>query len=320
MKNKFENVKVKKLPKSEVEIEADIIASALTEAREIAIKKAQETLEIPGFRVGHVPANVVIKQVGEMKLLEQAAGIALDAEYGNIISEHGIRAIGMPKITITKLAPGNPLSFKIVTTVLPEISLENYSEIAKKENSEKEEVFTATDEEAEKVADDLKKRDEKNFKDSEDLRKKIKENIIEQKKFQAKEKKRLAMAEKMIASASIDLPELLVEHELEQMLNQFRSDIERAGLTYEGYLQQINKKEEDIKKEWRKNAENKASLQLILNHIASKENIKPDEKLVKKEMEHILNHFKDADRFRVRMYVENLLLNEAVFQFLEGAK
>lgn len=320
MKNKFENVKIKKLPKSEVEIEADIVASALTEAREMAVKKAQETLEIPGFRVGHVPANVVVKQVGEMKILEQAAGIALDAEYGNIIAEHNIRAIGMPKITITKLAPGNPLSFKIITTVLPEISLTNYSEIAKAENAKKSEEFTATDDEVEKVVEDLKKRDEKNFTDSEDIRKKIKENLVEQKKFQAKEKKRLAIAEKMIDSASIDLPELLVEHELEQMLNQFKADIERAGLTYEGYLEQISKKEEDIKKEWRKNAENKASLQLILNHIASKENIKPDEKMVKQEMEHILNHFKDADRFRVRMYVENLLLNEAVFQFLESAK
>ena len=320
MKNKFENVKVSKLPKSQVEIEAEIAASALKTAHETAIKQSKETLEIPGFRVGHAPENMIIKHVGEMKLLEQAAGIALDTEYGNILTEHNIRAIGMPKITITKLALGNPLGFKIITTVLPEISFDSYSEIAKSESGEKSEGFSASDEEVEKVIEDLKKRDAENFKDSEELRKKIKENLVEQKIFQAKEKRRLAIAEKMIEKAGIDLPDLLVEHELEVMIGQFKGDIERAGLTYEGYLQQINKKEEDIKNEWRKNAENKASLQLILNHIAGKEKIKPDENMVKKEMEHILSHHKDAERFRVRMYVENLLLNEAVFQFLEGDK
>lgn len=323
MKNKFENVKVTKLPKSEVEIEAEIAADVLTQAREVAIKQTKETLEIPGFRVGHVPTDVVIKQVGEMNLLERAASIVLDAEYGNILSEHNIKAIGMPKITITKLALGNPLGFKIITTVLPEFSFDKYSEIAKKElggSSKKSEEFSTSDDEVNLVIEDLKKREAENFKDSEDLRGKIKENITEQKKIQAKDKKRLALAEKMIAEAAIDLPDLLVEHELDVMLNQFKGDIEKAGLTYEGYLKQINKKEEEIKKDWRKNAENKASLQLILNHIASKENIKPDENKVKQEMDHILKHFKDADRFRVRMYVENLLLNEAVFQFLEGVE
>lgn len=332
MKNKFQNVKITKLPKSEVEIEAEIVAESLALARETAIKQTKETLEIPGFRVGHVPTDVVIKQVGEMNLLERAAGIVLDAEYGNILSEHNIKAIGMPKITITKLALGNPLGFKIITTVLPEFSFDKYSEIAKKElhgsgaknssekPSEKTEEFSTSDDEVNLVIEDLKKREGEKFKDSEDLRGKIKENITEQKKIQAKDKKRLALAEKMIAAAAIELPDLLVEHELDVMLNQFKGDIEKAGLTYEGYLKQINKKEEEIKKDWRKNAENKASLQLILNHIAAKENIKPDENRVKQEMEHILKHYKDADRFRVRMYVENLLLNEAVFQFLEGVK
>lgn len=323
MKKKFVNVKISKLPKSEVEIEAEIVAEAIAEAREIALKKTKETLEIPGFRVGHVPTDVAIKHVGEMHLLEQAASIVLDAEYGNIVTEHGIKAIGMPKITVTKLAPGNPLGFKIITAVLPEFSFDTYSEIAKKEladSSKKPEEFSTSDEEVNLVIEDLKKREGEKFKDSEDLRGKIKENITEQKKIQAKEKKRLGLAEKMIAAAAIDLPELLIEHELDVMLNQFKGDIEKAGLTYEGYLQQINKKEEDIKKDWRKNAENKASLQLILNHIAAKENIKPDEARVKQEMDHILKHFKDADRFRVRMYVENLLLNEAVFQFLENTK
>jgi hypothetical protein len=46
----------------------------------------------------------------------------------------------------------------------------------------------------------------------------------------------------------------------------------------------------------------------------------PDDAEVKKEMEHIIEHYGDADRFRVRMYVETFLTNELVFKFLEEQK
>lgn len=347
-KHKFQNVEIRKLPKSEVEIEAEITAEALDEARKTSIKELMQTVEIPGFRVGHAPENVLVKNIGEMKILERAASILLDTEYGNIIGEHDIKAIGMPKITITKLAPGNPMGFKAVTAVLPEVSLDTYTKISKEELAKKTEEVTVEDTEVESVIEDIKKRAQQaseasdvsetggadagkfeftddfarslgDFKDVADFKVKIRENILEHKKNQAREKKRLAIVERMIAEAAIDLPELLVQSELDTMLNQLKADIEKAGLTYEGYLSQIQKKEDDIRKEWRKNAENKASLQLILHHIARKENIKPDEEKVKKEMDHILSHHKDADRFRLRMYVENLMTNEAVFQFLESS-
>jgi len=332
-KNKFQNVSVKKLPKSEVEIEAEIIAEGLDNARATAIKQIMETVEVPGFRVGHAPENIVIQNVGEMKIMERAAAIVLNAEYGNIVAEHGIKAIGMPKITITKLAPGNPMGFKAITAVLPEITLENYKEIAKtvaketasKNDGDENAASSVSDEEVDQAIKDLKNKAKEdkilsNFDEIPDFKTKIREELLEHKKMQIKEKKRVAIAEKLIEKAAIDLPEILVESELDTMINQLKGDIEKAGLTFEGYLNQIQKKEEEVRNDWRKSATNKAALQLILSHIGRKENIKPDEEKVKKEMEHILAHYKDADRFRVRMYVENLLVNEAVFQFLENEK
>ncbi len=317
MKKKFQNVSIKKLPNSEVEIEAEIIAEELDSARTIALKQIKETVEIPGFRVGHAPENIVASQVGEMKILEKAVGILLDTIYGEIVMENNIRAIGMPKITITKLARGNPVGFKALTAVLPEVVLKNYSDIAKEEMAKEKENISVEDSEVEKVLETLKK---ETGQTEEKLEKeKIKEEILEHKKAEALEKKKIAIAKKLIAEAKIDIPELLIESELDTMINRLKSDIERAGLTYEGYLSQIKKEDKEIRNEWRENAREKAALQLILNHIAKTENIKPDEEKIKKEMEHILTHHKDADRFRVRMYVENLLSNEAVFDFLLAA-
>ena len=61
----------------------------------------------------------------------------------------------------------------------------------------------------------------------------------------------------------------------------------------------------------------RAKLQLVLNEIAEKENIEPDKSKVDHEVSHLLEHYKDADETRVRIYVESILRNEAVLKMLE---
>ena len=102
------------------------------------------------------------------------------------------------------------------------------------------------------------------------------------------------------------------------MLAQFKNDIETAGVSYNDYLTQIKKTEEDLKNEWKETAVKRAKSQFVLNTIAKEEKIAPTEEDIKKEVDLIVSHHKDADRFRVRMYVENFLSNELVFQFLES--
>ena len=114
------------------------------------------------------------------------------------------------------------------------------------------------------------------------------------------------------------IPKIIVDGELEKMLAQFKDDLARAGITYEDYLKHIKKTEEDLKLEWKDVAVKRAKSQIILNNIAKEEAIAPKEEDIKKEMEHILSEYKDAERFRVRMYVETFLTNELVFQFLES--
>jgi FKBP-type peptidyl-prolyl cis-trans isomerase (trigger factor) len=89
-------------------------------------------------------------------------------------------------------------------------------------------------------------------------------------------------------------------------------------MTFDGYLKQINKTESDIQKEWRESAIKRAKLELILKHIARKEKIEPKAEDIKKEVDHIMSHHKTADRFKARMYVENSMVNQMVFEFLEG--
>ena len=116
----------------------------------------------------------------------------------------------------------------------------------------------------------------------------------------------------------MELPELLVEIELDKILYRMESDITQMGLKFEDYLTHLNKTREDLRKEFRADAEKKAKLALVLNDIAKAENIKADEELVAKEVAAILEHYKDADPERAQMHAEQVLTNERIFQFLES--
>ncbi len=352
MSKNYKNIALNNLPERELEITGVISAERMGELREKALKKFKESVEISGFRKGMAPENLVAQKVGEMSLLEEAAEIALSEEYPNILNEHKIDAIGRPEINITKIGVGAPLEFKVKTFLLPEVKLADYRKISAEVNKKENKKIEAEEKEVDDVilnlrqniahqkmhaegnlADDdhnhgeIKGEDlpplDENFakivgaEDLNDLNQKIKENIIFEKNLKEKDKKRVEILEEIMTKSEIDLPKILIEGEQEKMIAQLKDDIARNGLSFEEYLKHIKKTEEDIKNEGKPVALKRAKSQVILNTIAKDEKISPKEEDVKKEMEHILSHHKDADRFRVRIYVETFLTNELVFQFLE---
>ena len=115
-----------------------------------------------------------------------------------------------------------------------------------------------------------------------------------------------------------DVPEILIEVELDKILHRMESDITAMGLKFEDYLKHLSKTKEDLRKEFRNDGEKKAKLGLILNEIAKVEGKTAPPEQVAKEVAQILEHYKDADPERARMHAENVLTNEKIFQFLES--
>jgi trigger factor len=147
-------VKIKKLPRSEVEMEITLPADFLASARKKAIKNFCENLEISGFRKGHVPENIVLEKMGEGRIMEEAVDLLLNEHFPQIILQEKTDIIGRPKISVTKLALGNPVEFKAVFAVMPKFEICDYKKIAKdvtkKENDDKKEL-----EATEKEIDDI---------------------------------------------------------------------------------------------------------------------------------------------------------------------
>lgn len=352
MIEKYE-VKIKKLPKSEVEMEASLPAELLASARKKAVEMFTLSLEVPGFRKGHVPENIVLEKVGEARILEEAADLTLKEHFHKIAEQEKLDILGHPKISITKLALGNPLEFKAVFAVLPEFQLPDYRALAKlAAASAKEDKIEATEKEVddvllqirrnkahfdwhkahpEKKGHDHPEIDDKhlpelsdefakqagNFKNLDELREKVKQNIAEEKKIRNIEKKRAAIMEELLRKTKIDLPDILVESENEKALAQMKGDVERMGAKFEDYLSQVKKTEDDLRKDLRESSEKKAKIQLIFNVIAAEEKLQPNKEIIENEVKNIMEHYKDANEQSARIYVATLLLNQEVLKLLE---
>ncbi len=124
------NITVKKLPQSEVEISCSLEASLLEAAHKKAFEMIGLSLDVPGFRKGHIPQNIILEKVGERFILEEAADILLKEHFPKIVLEEKLDLIGRPQIAIKKLALGNPFEFSATIAVMPEVKLPDYKKLA----------------------------------------------------------------------------------------------------------------------------------------------------------------------------------------------
>jgi len=147
----------KKLERSEVSITGEIPAKQFANYRTQAIKNIAEHVEIPGFRKGKVPENIIVQRIGEEKILYEMAELALKHLYPTLLAEHKIDPIGMPNISITKIAKGSPLGFAITVAVVPEVKLPDYKKIASEVAAEKEEVVEVSEKEVSEAIENIQK-------------------------------------------------------------------------------------------------------------------------------------------------------------------
>ncbi|GMU74033.1 MAG: hypothetical protein AMXMBFR44_2320 [Candidatus Campbellbacteria bacterium] len=335
----YSNFKITKNKNATVTIEGELPHDELSRHRARVLGELGRDIELPGFRKGHVPEKLLISHVGEGALLQGMAEHALSEHYPKILSHHGIDAIGRPAVSLTKLAPGNPLGFKIETAIVPVLSLPDYKELAKKHvaQSKKEEVVVTEDEISKFIETALKEKNERAgkkdeplpeitdelvkefgaFTDVADFKAKIKDGLLHDKKHKARETLRITILQDITDHTKVVMPDILVEAELDKMYSQFTHDIERFGLKPDEYMTHIKKTPEDLRKEWRPDAEKAAKQQLILHDISVAEKIQPTADEIKKEVDHILSHHKDAKRPHVEAYVATALANQKVLEFLE---
>jgi len=155
------------------------------------------------------------------------------------------------------------------------------------------------------------------FEGVEDFKVKLKENLAFEKNRRAQDKHRLDIIDGILEKTTLELPDIMVDAEVDQILYSMKSDVSRMGMTFEKYLESVGKTEEDIRKDLRPDGEKRAKLQVVVASISKEEKLKPEQEIIEKEIEMIKKQYPEANEENARAYVETILTNDLVFKFLD---
>jgi len=135
---------VNELNASEKEVEIKLSYDEIKESIENEVKKQTKNIQVPGFRKGKVPRNILKKMFGDA-LEHEAADKVANEFFWKLADEKNLRPIGRPAMTSLDFEPEKHLNFKVKFETLPEIYVQNYKNLELEIPD-----FQVTDEEIEK--------------------------------------------------------------------------------------------------------------------------------------------------------------------------
>lgn len=124
------NVTVKNLPKAQAELTITVDIKEQKPHLEAAAKRISSEIKIPGFRPGLAPYDIVVGQVGEMKILDAALETIVRETFVKAVDQNELKTIGMPEIAFEKVAPKNELVYKATVFLVPPVTLPDISKIS----------------------------------------------------------------------------------------------------------------------------------------------------------------------------------------------
>lgn len=396
------NVKMEKLEKNVVKLEIIVEAEKFNEALKKSFAKNAKKFNIPGFRKGKAPLNIVKKYYGEGVLFEDAIDMIYRDTYPKALEENNIDPIDYPSIDIVQIGEGKEFIYTAEITVMPEVELGEYKALEVKKNE-----YNVTDEDVENKlkeaqyrnarvevkedkaiekgdiavidfkgftgdvafeggegtdyeleigsgtfidnfeeqliglkAGDFKEvdvtfpeqygREELNgkparfevkiktvkvkelpaiddefakevseFETLEEYRNDIKANLEEANEIRVKKEYEEAVVNAAVANAKIDIPEVMINREIDGMLKDLETRLQYQGLDIQTYYQFTNTSEESFRQQMKEVATNKVKTEVVMDKIAEVENITATEEEVKakaKQMAEMYYGASEADK------------------------
>ncbi|MFB3056222.1 MAG: trigger factor [Ignavibacteriaceae bacterium] len=118
---------MKELSASEKEIEIKLKFDDVKNDIDAEVKKQTKNIQLPGFRKGKVPKNILKKRFGDSLEYDASEKIA-NIHFWEIAKEKELNPIGQPTMTDFDFKPGQDLHFKVKYEVVPQIELKNYTD------------------------------------------------------------------------------------------------------------------------------------------------------------------------------------------------
>ena len=133
--------------------------------------------------------------------------------------------------------------------------------------------------------DDEFAKDTTEFETLAELRADVKAKLEEQAKNAADAEMRNALVEKVSANTEVEVPEAMVQHQIDNMLMELNYQLQYQGLNLQQLLQMTGRGVEELREERRADAERLVKSSLVLEAIAEKENVEATDADVDAELE-----------------------------------
>lgn len=99
---------------------------------------------------------------------------------------------------------------------------------------------------------------------------------------------RAQVAERAAEAAEVEIPDVMVEHELEHMVHEMQLNLAQSGIRWEQYLQMLETTEDDWKEQVRDDAKVRVKQDLVLEAIGRAQGLQPDEDAVDERLRNLL--------------------------------
>src|SRR5699024_8126696 len=137
--------------------------------------------------------------------------------------------------------------------------------------------------------------DEIEFDTLEEFKLSIKEKLEDEAKRKEKAEKESKVIEKVVELSEVDIPEVMIDNQIENEISQFDHQLQMQGINIEQYLQFANRTADDFKEEIRPSAERQVKTDLVLDEISKVEDIQVSEEEIDKELQKIAEQYNQED-------------------------
>lgn len=130
----------------------------------------------------------------------------------------------------------------------------------------------------------------------------VKKNLEEKKAASAKTDKENAVVDKVIENAQMDIPDAMLDTQVDQMYTGYLQRLQAQGISPEQYMQFTGATPEALKDQIRPQALKQIQTRLVLEAIADAEKIEPSDEKVEEELKKMAESYKmEADKLKEAM-------------------
>ena len=150
-------------------------------------------------------------------------------------------------------------------------------------------------------------KDVSEFDTMDELKADVKSNLEKSKAARAESLMKNSVLEKVYEANDIDVPDVMVESEIDNMMTEFDQQLRSQGLELTSYFQYLNVEPKDFREQLREDAFKKVKTRMIVTAVADQEKLEASEDEITQEFENMAKQYGlEADKIREMIGVQNI--------------